>query len=173
MTWTCGASTARPCAPAGPPPERVEGGSRGAGAPCARPLARGHRHQDPPGARRVRPAARLHAHSRAAARADRLQTDPGSRAPVEPAKAPRTRPKHLAGDKAYSYRPVFAYLRQRRIKPVIPPRRGGHMGKGCPRSFDPDLTAGATPSSAARGGRKAAVRSPPTTTSSRSTSPPW
>jgi transposase len=52
---------------------------------------------------------------------------------------PRTRPKHLAGDKAYSYRPVFAYLRQRRIKPVIPRRKGGNMGKGCPRTFDPDL----------------------------------
>ena len=52
---------------------------------------------------------------------------------------PRTRPKHLAGDKAYSYRPMFAYLRQRRIRPVIPPRKGGNMGKGCPRSFDLDL----------------------------------
>jgi len=52
---------------------------------------------------------------------------------------PRTRPKHLAGDKAYSYRPVFAYLRRRRIKPVIPPRKGGNMGKGCPRAFAPDL----------------------------------
>ena len=51
---------------------------------------------------------------------------------------PRTRPKHLAGDKAYSYRPVFAYLRRRRIKPVIPPRKGGNMGKGCPRAFDPE-----------------------------------
>ena len=51
---------------------------------------------------------------------------------------PRTRPKHLAGDKAYSYRPVFAYLRRRRIRPVIPPRNGGNMGKGCPRGFDPD-----------------------------------
>lgn len=52
---------------------------------------------------------------------------------------PRTRPKQLAGDKAYSYRPVFAYLRRRRIQPVIPPRRGGKMGRGCPRAFDPDL----------------------------------
>ena len=52
---------------------------------------------------------------------------------------PRIRPRHLAGDKAYSYRPVFAYLRRRRIRPVIPPRKGGHMGKGCPLSFDPDL----------------------------------
>ena len=52
---------------------------------------------------------------------------------------PRTRPKHLAGDKAYSYRPVFAYLRRRRIRPVIPPRQGGNMGKGCPRTFDPEL----------------------------------
>jgi len=52
---------------------------------------------------------------------------------------PRTRPKYLAGDKAYSYRPVFAYLRRRRIRPVIPPRKGGTMGQGCPRTFDPDL----------------------------------
>ncbi len=52
---------------------------------------------------------------------------------------PRTRPRHLAGDKAYSYRPVSAYLRRRRIRPVIPPRKGGSMGKGCPRAFDPDL----------------------------------
>lgn len=52
---------------------------------------------------------------------------------------PCTRPKHLAGDKACSHRPVFAYLRQRRIRPVIPPRKGGNMGKGCPRTFDPDL----------------------------------
>ena len=51
---------------------------------------------------------------------------------------PRTRPKYLAGDKAYSYRPVFAYLRRRRIKPVIPPRKGGNMGKGCSRAFDPE-----------------------------------
>ena len=52
---------------------------------------------------------------------------------------PRTRPKHLAGDKAYSYRPVFAYLRRHRIQPVIPPRRGGKMGRGCSCAFDPDL----------------------------------
>lgn len=41
-----------------------------------------------------------------------------------------------AGDKAYSYRPVFAYLRRRRIRPVSPPRRGGKMGQGCPRKSD-------------------------------------
>ncbi len=34
---------------------------------------------------------------------------------------------------------MFAYLRRRRIKPVIPPRKGGNMGKGCPRSFAPNL----------------------------------
>ena len=43
------------------------------------------------------------------------------------------------GEDHYSYRPVFAYLRQRRIRSVIPPRKGGNMGKGCPRSFDPGL----------------------------------
>ncbi|WP_262272203.1 IS5 family transposase [Microvirga yunnanensis] len=52
---------------------------------------------------------------------------------------PRTRPKYLAGDTAYSDRPAFAYLRRRPIRPVIPPRTGGNMGKGCARSFDPDL----------------------------------
>ena len=51
---------------------------------------------------------------------------------------PRTRPKYLAGDKACSCQPVFASLRRRRIRPVIPPRQGGNMGKGCPRRFDPD-----------------------------------
>jgi transposase len=45
----------------------------------------------------------------------------------------------LAGDKAYSYRPVFAYLRRRHIRPVIPERKGGNMGRGCSRVFDPDL----------------------------------
>ena len=52
---------------------------------------------------------------------------------------PRTRPKYLAGDKAYSYRPVFHYLRRHHIRPVIPPRTGGNMGRGCARAFDPDL----------------------------------
>jgi transposase len=52
---------------------------------------------------------------------------------------PRTHPKHLAGDKAYSYRPVFAYLRRRRIRPDIPPCKGGNMGKGCPRALDPEI----------------------------------
>lgn len=52
---------------------------------------------------------------------------------------PRTRPRYLAGDKACSYRPVFACLRRRRLRPVIPTRQAGNMGKGCPRRFDPDL----------------------------------
>lgn len=51
---------------------------------------------------------------------------------------PRIRPKHPAGGKAYSHRPVFACLRRRRIRPVIPPRRGGNMGRGCPRKFAAD-----------------------------------
>jgi transposase len=38
--------------------------------------------------------------------------------------------------------PVFAYLRRRRIRPVIPPRQGGNMSKGCPGAFDPDLHRG-------------------------------
>ena len=58
---------------------------------------------------------------------------PGSRG------RPHTRPKHLAGDKAYSNRPIFAHLRRRGIRPVIPPRKGGNMGKGCPGTFAPDL----------------------------------
>jgi len=41
---------------------------------------------------------------------------------------------HLAGDKAYGYRPVFAHLRRRRIRPVIPPRKGGNIGTGCRRA---------------------------------------
>lgn len=52
----------------------------------------------------------------------------------------RTRPKHLASDKAYSYRPVFACVRGRRIRPVIPPRKGRNMGQGRPRTFDPNLS---------------------------------
>ena len=36
---------------------------------------------------------------------------------------PRTRPKKLAGDKAYSYPAVRAYLRRRGILPVIPTRK--------------------------------------------------
>ncbi len=52
---------------------------------------------------------------------------------------PRARPKYLAGDKAHSSRPVLAYLRRRRIQPVIPPRQGGNRGQGCPRALDRDL----------------------------------
>lgn len=32
-------------------------------------------------------------------------------------------PSKLAGDKAYSYWPVLGWLRRRRIRPVIPPRK--------------------------------------------------
>ena len=86
----------------------------GVGLPLAFPLTRGERHEIPAFERTL-----------AAVRLPALRG------------RPRTRPKHLAGDKAASYRPVFAYLRRRRIQPVIPPRRGGKMGRGCPRSFDP------------------------------------
>ena len=41
-------------------------------------------------------------------------------------------PKHLAGNKAYSFRPVFTSLHRHRIQPLIPPRKGGNMGQGCP-----------------------------------------
>ena len=51
---------------------------------------------------------------------------------------PRTRPNHLAGDKACGGRPVFAHLSRRRIQPAIPPRQGGNTGKGRPRGVDPD-----------------------------------
>ncbi|WP_432807306.1 transposase [Microvirga terrae] len=51
---------------------------------------------------------------------------------------PTTLPKHLAGDRAYSYRPVYRYLRRRHIRPVIPPGAGGNIG-GCARAFNPDL----------------------------------
>lgn len=86
----------------------------GAGLPLAFTLTPGQRHEGTAFERTLR-AARL----------------PG------PYGRPRTRPKHLAGGKTYSCRPVFAHLRRRRIRPVIPPRKGGNMGKGCPRSFDP------------------------------------
>ena len=36
---------------------------------------------------------------------------------------PRRRPKKLAGDKAYSYPALRAYLRRRGIRPVIPTRK--------------------------------------------------
>lgn len=85
---------------------------------------------------------------------------------------PRTRPKYLAGDKACSYRPVFASLRRRRIRPVIPPRQGGNMGKGCPRRFDPDLYRKRMRSSAVSDGSKAAAQSRPGMRSSPSTSAP-
>ena len=53
---------------------------------------------------------------------------------------PHTRPRHLAGDKAYSYRPIYAYLRRHGIRPVIPQRKGGNLGwHGGVRAFDPDL----------------------------------
>jgi len=51
--------------------------------------------------------------------------------PPNPRGRPTTRPKYLAGDKAYSYRPVFRYLQRRHIRPVIPPRTGGNMGRRC------------------------------------------
>lgn len=50
---------------------------------------------------------------------------------------PRTRPRHLAGDKACSRRPVFARLRRRRIRPVIPPRKGWQHGPGLPTKLQP------------------------------------
>lgn len=43
---------------------------------------------------------------------------------------PRTRRKHLADDEADSTRPAFAPLRRCGTRSVIPPRRGGDMGKG-------------------------------------------
>jgi hypothetical protein len=90
--------------------------SDGAGLPLAFTLTPGQRHEVPV--------------FETALKAVRLPSPKGR---------PRTRPKYLAGDKAYSYRPVFAYLRRRHIRPVIPPRTGGNMGKGCARAFDPDL----------------------------------
>jgi transposase len=90
--------------------------SDGAGLPLAFTLTPGQRHEVPV--------------FETALKAARLPSPKGRS---------RTRPKYLAGDKAYSYRPVFAYLRRRHIRPVIPPRTGGNMGKGCARAFDPDL----------------------------------
>ena len=90
--------------------------TNGAGLPLAFPLTRGERHEIPAFERTL-----------AAVRLPALRG------------RPRTRPKHLAGDKAASYRPVFAYLRRRSIRPVIPPRTGGTMGKDCLRTSDPAL----------------------------------
>ena len=65
---------------------------------------------------------------------------------------PRTRPKHLAGDKAYSYRPVFAHLRRRRIKPIIPPARAATWAKAALALSNLSAIADATRSSAVSDG---------------------
>jgi transposase len=59
---------------------------------------------------------------------------------------PRTRPDHLSGDKAYSFRRNRRYLRRRQIKHTIPEpkdqranrRRRGGMG-GRPAGFDKEM----------------------------------
>jgi transposase len=63
-----------------------------------------------------------------------------------PVGRPRTRPDAVAGDKAYSSRANRAYLRQRRIKAVIPEKsdQAAHRKKrgsrgGRPISYDVDL----------------------------------
>lgn len=148
MTWICGASTTPPCGPAVRLRGRVKGAAEepddhalglscggigtkihlvtdGAGLPLAFTLTPGQRHEIPafePTLKTVRL--------------------PGLRG------RPRTRPKHPAGDEAYSYRPVFAYLRQRGIRPVIPARKGGNMGKAARVRSIQVVTAGATPSNA-------------------------
>ena len=68
-----------------------------------------------------------------------FETDLEGGPPASPERPPTTRPKNLAGDQAYSYQPVFCSLRQRHIRPVIPPRTGGNMGKGRARAFNPKL----------------------------------
>lgn len=95
---------------------KIHLGADSTGLPLAFTLAAGQRHEVTAFERTLK-AVRL----------------PGSRS------RPHTRPKHLAGDKAYSYRPIFAHLRRRGIRPVIPSRKGGNMGKGWPRTFAPDL----------------------------------
>ena len=42
---------------------------------------------------------------------------------------PRCRPHRLAGDKAYGYEPVYAYLRRRGIAHAIPQRSGPGVGR--------------------------------------------
>jgi transposase len=42
---------------------------------------------------------------------------------------PRRRPRRLAGDKAYGYEPVFAYLRRRGIGAAIPQRSGPNAAR--------------------------------------------
>ena len=58
---------------------------------------------------------------------------------------PRTRPRHVLGDKAYSSRAIRSHLRRRRITATIPEpadkrknrlRRGSHGGR--PPAFDPE-----------------------------------
>lgn len=50
---------------------------------------------------------------------------------------PRTRPKQVAGDKGYDARRIRDWLRQRGIRPVIPPRkRLGRRRPGRPVSYD-------------------------------------
>ena len=59
---------------------------------------------------------------------------------------PRTRPRHVLGDKAYSSRAIRTYLRKRQIKATIPEpadqkknrlRRGSTGGR--PPRFDPEI----------------------------------
>ncbi len=42
---------------------------------------------------------------------------------------PRRRPRWLAGDRAYGYEPVYAYLQRRGIGAVIPQRSGPNAGR--------------------------------------------
>jgi transposase len=50
----------------------------------------------------------------------------------------RSRPKRLAGDKAYSYRAIRQWLHRRKIQPVIPQRSDQEGGRGGCRHFDRD-----------------------------------
>ena len=54
----------------------------------------------------------------------------------QPRGRPRKRPKQLAGDKAYDVPRIRAWLRQHRIKDVIPRKRGSHGESGRASGFD-------------------------------------
>ncbi len=52
---------------------------------------------------------------------------------------PRTRPKRLAADRAYSAHRIRHWLRQHRIRAVIPPKKQrGNPGPGRPVSSNPE-----------------------------------
>jgi hypothetical protein len=94
---------------------------------------------------------------------------------------PRTHPVRVLGNKAYSSRGNWAYLRRRGIPATIPVKadqlatgaRRARPAGARPRSTPPS-TASGTPSNATSTGTNSTAASPPATTSSPfATTPPW